>query len=103
MILCQKTEEEFWESTYREIDYALTAAMRFEQEHTLPLLAIEATWAAIQQRSEKMLDIEKLMGKKETGGTMSKTEMLTEAGKLADFTRRQKAKRKKEEEDLESA
>jgi len=80
--------------------------MRFEQEHTLPLLAIGATWAAVQQRSEKMLDIDKLMGKSKSGavnGPMSKTEMLTEVGKLADFQAKWKAKKlkreKKEEEE----
>jgi hypothetical protein len=75
--------------------------MRFEEEHTLPLLAIQATWAAVQQKNEKMLSIDKLMGKKEMGGAMSKTEMMTEVGKLADFHNKHKAKQaKKEEEEL---
>lgn len=112
MILCQKTDNDFWEATYQEIDVSLKAAMKFEQEHTLPLLAIQATWAAVQQRQEKkMLSIEKLMGTddKQASGPMSKTEMLTEVGKLADFQAKWKAKqrkkKKKEEEEanLESA
>lgn len=105
MLLCQKTEQEFWEATYREIDVALSAAMRFEEEHTLPLLAIHATWVAVQQRSEKMLDLDKLMGanKNKTSGPMSKTEMLTEMGKLAEFQAKWKAKKERKEAKLESA
>jgi len=102
--LCQKTEQDFWEATYRELDIALEAASKFEQEHTLPLLAIHATWAALQARQEKkLLDIDKLMGKKDIGGKMSRSEMLTEVGKLADFHAQHKAKLKREEAKLESA
>jgi len=101
MLLCQKTEEEFWTATYHEIDVSLQAAMKFEKEHTLPLLAIQATWAAIQQRQDKkMLSLDKLMGlndKKAPSGPMSKSEMLTEVGKLADFQAKWKAKKKKKE------
>jgi len=75
--------------------------MRFEQEHTLPLLAIEATWAAVQQRSEKMLDIEKLMGRSENAGPMSQSERMTGVGKLAEFQARHNAKKKKEKEEAE--
>jgi len=68
------------------------------------LLAIHATWAAIQQRQEKkLLDIDKLMGKKEIGGKMSRSEMMTEVGKLADFHAQHKAKLKKEKEAKELA
>jgi len=81
--------------------------MKFEKEHTLPLLAIQATWAAVQQRQEKkMLPLDKLMGLDEdrVKGPMSKTAMLTEVGKLADFQAKWKAKKKKEREaKLESA
>ena len=107
--MCQKTEQEFWEATYQEIDVALSAAMKFEKEHTLPLLAIQATWAAVQQRSEKILALDKLIGadsgdKNKLTGPMSKTEMLTETGKLAAFQAKWNAKKKKEREaKLESA
>lgn len=79
--------------------------MRFEQEHTLPLLAIHATWAAVQQRGEKMLSIDKLMGKdNKASGQMSKPAMLTEVGKLANFQAKWNAKKKKEREaEIESA
>jgi len=81
------------------VDVALTAAMKFEQEHTLPLLAILATWVAVQQRQEKsLLDIDKLMGKtKGAGGPMSQSEMMTEVGKLAEFHNQRKAKLAREE------
>jgi len=68
------------------------------------LLAIQATWAAIQQRQEKkLLDIDKLMGKKEIGGKQSRSEMLTEVGKLANFHAQHKAKLKKKKEAEELA
>jgi len=105
MILCEKTEQDFWEASYREIDIALSAAMKFEEEHTLPLLAIGATWAAVQYKSDKMLDLDKLMGKGKEGastGPMSKASMLNEVAKLADFQAAKK-KKEKEEADLESA
>jgi len=103
-VLCQKTEQDFWEATYRELDIALEAATKFEQEHTLPLLAVHATWVAVQMKQEKkLLDIDKLMGKKELGGTMSRSEMLTEVGKLADFHAQHKAKLKKKKEAEELA
>jgi hypothetical protein len=59
--------------------------MKFEQEHTLPMLAVHATWVAVQQRQEKrMLSIEKLMGKEEVGssGPMTKAGMLGQVGML---------------------
>ena len=102
--MCQKTEENFWEATYREVDTALSAAMKFEREHTLPLLAIQATWAAVQQRQEKkLLGLEELMGQQEdkVNGPMTKSEMLTEVGKLADFQAKWKAKKKKEAKEAE--
>jgi len=71
--------------------------MKFEDEHTLPLLALHATWVAVQQREKKLLSIEKLMGDKQMGGKQSKSEMMTEVGKLADFHAKHKAKKKKEE------
>jgi len=72
--------------------------MKFEQEHTLPLLAIHATWVAVQQRQDKkLLDIDKLMGKKEIGGKQSRSDMLTEVGRLADFHAKHKARLKKKE------
>lgn len=74
--MCNKTEQDFWEATYREIDIAITAALKFEQDHVLPMMALQATWNAIQQRSEKLLDIEKLLGKGESHAPMSKTEMV---------------------------
>lgn len=71
--------------------------MRFEQEHTLPLLAIHATWAAVQYKSEKLWNIDKLMGKKDkAAGPMTKAAMLVQVGKLAEFQAAQK--KKKEEE-----
>ena len=76
--------------------------MKFEKEHTLPLLAVHATWVAVQQRQEKkMLNLDELMGTKGKGadGPMSKTEMLTQVGKLADFQAKWKAKKKKEREE----
>ena len=107
--MCQKTDQDFWEATYREIDTALTAAMRFEQEHTLPLLAIQATWAAVQLAraygGEKMLDIDKLMGKDadKASGQMSKAAMMSELTKLSTVQTKWKEEKKKKEADLESA
>ncbi len=76
--MCHKTEADFWEATYREIDIAIQAALQFEQDHDLPMMALQATWNAIQQRSEKMLDIDDLLGKgKGSRGPMSKTEMVS--------------------------
>jgi hypothetical protein len=72
--------------------------MKFEQEHTLPLLAIEATWAAVQQKSEKLWTLDKLLGKKQKAtGPMSKGDMLLEVGKLAEFQDKQKKKKEEEE------
>jgi len=76
--MCGKKERDFWEATYREIDIAIQAALKFEQDHDLPMMAILATWTAVQHRAEKMLDIEQLLGKSGThNAPMSKTEMVS--------------------------
>ena len=84
--------------------------MRFEQEHTLPLLAIQATWAAVQlgraYGGEKMLGIDKLMGKEsdKVSGTMSKAAMMGELTKLATVQAKwKKDKKEKKEAELEGA
>ena len=69
--------------------------MKFEQEHTLPLLAIHATWAAVQQKSDKLWSLDKLLGKKANIGPMSQADMLLEAGKLVGLSSK-KTKEKKE-------
>jgi hypothetical protein len=79
--------------------------MKFEQEHTLPLLAVQATWAAVQMghinAKGKPLSIEKLLGKKESkssSGPMTRSGMMAEALVLQDFHNKQMEKKKKEEE-----
>jgi hypothetical protein len=74
--MCNKTEQDFWEATYREIDIAIQAALKFEKDHDLPRMALLATWTAIQHRSEKLVEIDKLLGNSATNQPMSKTEMV---------------------------
>jgi hypothetical protein len=103
-VLCKKKETDFWEATYREINIALTSAMKFEQEHTLPMLAVQATWVAVQMGNinakGKPLSIEKLLGRKDTakGEPMTRSGMMAEALVLQDFHNKQMEKKKKEEE-----
>jgi len=80
--LCQKTEEQFWKATLREVTVAIQAAMDFQEEYTLPLMAVHATWTAYQQRVDKMVSIEKLLNVKDakdaaTDGPMSSQEMIS--------------------------
>jgi hypothetical protein len=75
--------------------------MKFEQEHTLPMLAVHATWVAVQTgyiRSKgKPLKLEKLLGKEDSGSQMSKGDMMANALLLQEFHNKQKEKKKKEE------
>ena len=80
--------------------------MKFEQEHMLPLLAVHATWVAVQtgmiNSKGKPLTIEKLLGKKGTGkdkGPMTRSAMMSEALMLKEFHDR-KMVEKKEKEDV---
>ena len=68
--------------------------MKFEQEYTLPLLAVHATWVAVQMGTinskGKPLTIEKLLGKKGKAGTadrgpMTRSAMMSEALVLKEF------------------
>jgi hypothetical protein len=78
--------------------------MKFDREHTLPMLAVHATWVAVQTglvtSKGKPLSIEKLLGKQETagasGGPMTRSGMMAEAATLAEFNARQMEKKKKE-------
>lgn len=104
-MLCKRSEQDFWEATYREINIALTSAMKFEQEHTLPMLAVQATWVAVQMgyinSKGKPLSIEKLLGRKGAKGSrepMTRSAMMAEALVLQDFHNKQMEKKKKEEE-----
>ncbi len=75
--------------------------MKFEQEHTLPMLAVHATWVAVQtgmvNSKGKPLSIEKLLGKTQTGQTakgepMTRSAMMSEALVLKEFQDRQEKK-----------
>jgi len=80
--------------------------MKFDSEHTLPLLAVHATWVAVQMgmvnNKGKPLSMEKLLGKKETaeasGGPMTRSAMMAEVTNLAEFNARQMEKKKEKEE-----
>jgi hypothetical protein len=74
--------------------------MKFEQEHTLPMLAVQATWVAVQMghinAKGKPLSIEKLLGKKDSGSQMTRSAMMAEALVLQDFHNKQMEKKKEE-------
>ena len=84
--------------------------MKFDKEYTLPLLAVHATWVAVQMGTVnskgKPLSIEKLLGKDETssggGGPMTRSAMMVEVSTLAEFNARQMEKKKKEKKEGES-
>ena len=83
--------------------------MKFDKEYTLPLLAVHATWVAVQMGTVnskgKPLSIEKLLGKQETGsdgGPMTRSAMMVEVSTLAEFNARQMEKKKKEKKEGES-
>ena len=81
--------------------------MKFEQEHTLPLLAVHATWVAVQtgtiNSKGKPLTIEKLLGKKGKAGKevdkgpMTRSGMMAEALVLKEFHDRKMAEKKEDE------
>jgi len=76
--------------------------MKFEQNHTLPMLAVHATWVAVQtghiNAKGKPLSIEKLLGKAEIkAGPMTRSAMMGEALMLKEFHDKQMEKKKKEE------
>ncbi len=77
--------------------------MKFEQEHTLPMLAVHATWVAVQMgminSKGKPMKLDKLLGKddKDGGGQMSKGDMMANALILQEFHSKQMEKKKKEE------
>ena len=76
--------------------------MKFDQEHTLPMLAVHATWLAVQtghmNTKGKPMKLEKLLGRDDKGGgQMSKGDMMANALVLQDFHNKQMEKKKKEE------
>jgi hypothetical protein len=78
--------------------------MKFEQEHTLPMLAVHATWVAVQtgmiNSKGKPMKLEKLLGKedaKKASGPMTRSGMMAEALVLKDFHEKQMAKKKQKE------
>ena len=82
--------------------------MKFEKEHTLPMLAVHATWVAVQnghiKAKGKPLSIEKLLGdafsgdgdKAQARGPMTRSAMMSEALMLKEFHDKQMEKEKEE-------
>ncbi len=82
--------------------------MKFEKEHTLPMLAVHATWVAVQnghiKSKGKPLSIEKLIGDSTSDskasspvrGPMTRSAMMSEALMLKEFQERQGEKKKEE-------
>ena len=74
--------------------------MKFEKEHTLTLMAVHATWVAVQMghmnSKGKPMKLEKLLGKEDDKGQMSKGDMMANALLLQDFHNKQMEKKKEE-------